>query len=440
MNMKESLYNYYIQDHTGMVLYNASADEIVILQPQLAKIYIEYKEHPEIFKEKHLTLFTHLCERGFFVDETLNEVDNLIAKWEKQDNDGVYRIIVNPTLNCNMKCWYCYEKKRTTDFISVKLLEKVKLHIEKIVQSRKYNTIALSFFGGEPLLYSSEAVFPLMDYLEEICSRNKIKSIYHFTTNAYLLNSSILDKMKGLDVSFQITIDGNEKIHNRIRKTIDNQPTYRVIIQNIHAAVKYGFNVGVRFNYTSMSLPTFIDVLSDFKKLPVEYKRKLTFNFQRIWQDKAKCESKYEEIIKQVTDLETSFEKEGLNIIAANTFYTARCYADNLNSVVINYDGNIFNCTARDFLDDKSEGILNDNGIIEINDRYRERMKLRWGNNNCKSCFIYPICHGGCTQHKIENSISLGCIKGYDKTKKEEIIKGRILFLLEKFKQRNIRL
>lgn len=108
--MKESLYNYYIQDHTGMVLYNASADEIVILQPQLAKIYIEYKEHPEIFKEKHLKLFTHLCERGFFVDETLNEVDNLIAKWEKQDNDGVYRIIVNPTLNCNMKCWYCYEK------------------------------------------------------------------------------------------------------------------------------------------------------------------------------------------------------------------------------------------------------------------------------------------------------------------------------------------
>lgn len=37
--MKESKYNLCLQDHTGMVIYNAKADEVIALNPQLAAIY-----------------------------------------------------------------------------------------------------------------------------------------------------------------------------------------------------------------------------------------------------------------------------------------------------------------------------------------------------------------------------------------------------------------
>ena len=54
--MKTSRYNLYLQDSTGMVIYNAKSDEIVALPPGLANIFEEkkcdYKElqtlHPEL--------------------------------------------------------------------------------------------------------------------------------------------------------------------------------------------------------------------------------------------------------------------------------------------------------------------------------------------------------------------------------------------------------
>lgn len=36
--MKESRYNLYLKDSTGMVIYNAMSDEIVVLNPQLADL------------------------------------------------------------------------------------------------------------------------------------------------------------------------------------------------------------------------------------------------------------------------------------------------------------------------------------------------------------------------------------------------------------------
>lgn len=435
--MKESKYNYFKHDNTGMVLYNALIDEIIILRPELANVYLQHRNDPEEIKKNHLQFFDYLCEKRFFVDETQNETDDVIARWIAEDNNGVYNIIINPTLNCNMKCWYCYEKTRTTDFMTTELIDKIKLHMDNVVTGEKYNTIALSFFGGEPLLHSSEVVFPLIDYLEEICKAHNIKTIYHFTTNAYLLDSSLSDKFKGLDVSFQITFDGNEKRHNQIRKTTENEPTYRKILQNVYYAVKSGFNVGIRFNYTKATLPTFIDVISDFKDLPVEDKQKLNFNFQRIWQDDNDCGMTHNEVTDRVRELETCFEKEGLNVDSANSYSVSRCYADNANSIIINYNGDIYKCTARDFTQKTKEGILNDNGIIEYNDRYTKRMNLRWGNDTCKACVIYPICHGGCSQQKMESAVKNGCVKGYDKTLKEEILKGRLLFLLDELKKQS---
>ncbi len=39
--MKTSRYNLYLQDSTGMVIYNAKSDEIVALTPELADIFEE---------------------------------------------------------------------------------------------------------------------------------------------------------------------------------------------------------------------------------------------------------------------------------------------------------------------------------------------------------------------------------------------------------------
>lgn len=136
-----------------------------------------------------------------------------------------------------------------------------------------------------------------------------MKLSVHFTTNAFLLTEKVLNKLKGFDVSFQITIDGNEYVHNMVKKTKTDEPTYATIISNIYSTIDRGFSVGIRFNYTHQSLPSFIDVLSDFKDLPSAQRELISFNFQRVWQDKG---GKPDEIRDLLASLESSFEKKRL--------------------------------------------------------------------------------------------------------------------------------
>lgn len=61
----------------------------------------------------HPDLFALLVEKHVFVDEALDEVTEYISQREREDNESKeYTITVNPTLACNLKCWYCYENHK----------------------------------------------------------------------------------------------------------------------------------------------------------------------------------------------------------------------------------------------------------------------------------------------------------------------------------------
>lgn len=92
-----------------------------------------------------------------------------------------------------------------------------------------------------------------------------------------------------------------------------------------------------------------------------------------------------------------------------------RCYADSENEVVVNYDGNLFRCTARDFITERAEGKLLPSGELQMNELSKKRTDIKFGNNYCRGCVVYPLCLGGCSQNKIENPNTGGCYYGYNK-------------------------
>ena len=105
--MKTSRYNLYLQDSTGMVIYNAKSDEIVALTPELADIFEEKKCDYQGLQTLHPELCSYLVQKGIFVDEGIDEVTEYIRAIKQADaEDDSYTITVNPTLACNMKCWY----------------------------------------------------------------------------------------------------------------------------------------------------------------------------------------------------------------------------------------------------------------------------------------------------------------------------------------------
>lgn len=432
--MKQSKYNCILQDNTGMVIYNAATDQLVALTPQLANIFNEGKATPEKIKAQHAELYDHLLQKGIFVCDDADETEAYIRKREEYErSSGEYTITINPTLACNMSCWYCYESHKNMPAMSADVKQSVLLLIDKLLADNKLKKLNLSFFGGEPLLYFDKVVVDIINHAKMQCKAFDAKLSIHFTTNAYLLTDSVLKQLEGLDVSFQITIDGGKQVHDSVRKTKGGEPTYARIVEHIHQTLSRGFSVGVRFNYTAKSIPSFIDVVKDFSHLPQEQKHLVNFTFQRVWQDN---EGDASQVEQQVEHIERAFEQAGLFVNNAKSYIVPYCYADGVNTAVVNYNGDLFKCTARDFATKSKEGTLAADGTLRWNERLRKRMSIRHGSDTCLQCRIYPICHGGCSQMKLEAPDGISsCPKGYDDDKIQEIMEGRALYLLTSCKR-----
>lgn len=432
--MKQSKYNCILQDNTGMVIYNAATDQLVALTPQLANIFNESKAAPEKIKAQHAELYDHLLQKGIFVCDDADETEAYIRKREEYErSSGEYTITINPTLACNMSCWYCYESHKNMPAMSADVKQSVLLLIDKLLADNKLKKLNLSFFGGEPLLYFDKVVVDIVNHAKMQCKAFDAKLSIHFTTNAYLLTDSVLKQLEGLDVSFQITIDGGKQVHDSVRKTKGGEPTYARIVEHIHQTLSRGFSVGVRFNYTAKSIPSFIDVVKDFSHLQQEQKQLVNFTFQRVWQDN---EGDASQVEQQVEHIERAFEQAGLFVNNAKSYIVPYCYADDVNTAVVNYNGDLFKCTARDFATKSKEGTLAADGTLRWNERLRKRMSIRHGSDTCLQCRIYPICHGGCSQMKLEAPDGISsCPKGYDNDKIQEIMEGRALYLLTSCKR-----
>lgn len=404
------------------------------LTPQLANIFNEGKATPEKIKAQHAELYDHLLQKGIFVCDDADETEAYIRKREEYErSSGEYTITINPTLACNMSCWYCYESHKNMPAMSADVKQSVLLLIDKLLADNKLKKLNLSFFGGEPLLYFDKVVVDIINHAKMQCKAFDAKLSIHFTTNAYLLTDSVLKQLEGLDVSFQITIDGGKQVHDSVRKTKGGEPTYARIVEHIHQTLSHGFPVGVRFNYTTKSIPSFIDVVKDFSHLQQEQKHLVNFTFQRVWQDN---EGDASQVEQQVEHIERAFEQAGLFVNNAKSYIVPYCYADGVNTAVVNYNGDLFKCTARDFAPKSKEGTLAADGTLRWNERLRKRMSIRHGSDTCLQCRIYPICHGGCSQMKLETPDGISsCPKGYDDDKIQEIMEGRALYLLTSCKR-----
>lgn len=104
------------------------------------------------------------------------------------------------------------------------------------------------------------------------------------------------------------------------------------------------------------------------------------------------------------------------------------CYGDKTNHVLINYQGDLFGCTARDFTNENRIGYLDDQGTPHYDkEKIHIRRVAKLGKAICKNCRIAPICGGGCRQKASEAFDYESCTMGYS----EEDIDNKILDIFE---------
>ena len=422
MSHKLSKYVYFIDCGNCIVMYNLRSRDFLSLNTDLGKLLDSARDNIDMLRKKHPDLFRLMEEKEFIVDADTDEIKQLVDEWEQEDSDTrKFSIIVNPTLGCNLRCWYCYENHEHKPLMNESVYNSILRLIDNKLQSEKFESLNISFFGGEPLLGFDKIVMPILTYACQKC-KNKGKSITtHFTTNGVLLTKDVLDAINNLELSskamFQITLDGNREIHNQSRVGINKAPTYDTVLANIIRAAESQNMVCVRLNYKAENLMSFLDVLDDFADLPDETKRYIRFNLQQIWQD---CNCNTVDISNLVKNVKNNFRKEKFFIDSNDGNCRHCCYADMENSVVVNYDGNVYKCTAREFLPENREGVLYEDGTIEMNNLYEKRMAVKYSNPSCLECKILPICNGGCSQHKLEANSQTWCYYNISEEEKDK--------------------
>lgn len=406
---KLSKYIFFIEYEKIHFLFNTANGAIIALQNELLQILQEHKEDIDRLSKLHPDFFAGLQSIKAIVEYADDEGSIMIEDFKSRDKDPTsYSIIINPTLDCNLRCWYCYETHKKGSIMGESVLTSVKKLIDAKLSDSRLTHFSASFFGGEPLLGWDKVVLPILEYATQKCKAHGIKFSTGFTTNGVLLSEKKFNELAKLGLSgtsFQISFDGNRKLHDNFRVGADKAPTFDKIIKNVKIGAAKGFTMSLRFNYTPDNLESFKEVLSEIDSLPEDVKKNIICNFQGVWQTK-NCEADLQERALNMVNLfnEHKFETDSDIQISRQI-----CYADMENCAVINYDGLIFKCTAREFCKENSEGVLNTDGSIVWNEKYTARMARKYANEVCRECDILPICNGGCSQNKLDNGNTSTC-------------------------------
>lgn len=406
-NDKLSQYNVEVEHDDYMLLFNGLTSKLLPVSYEQYAALETLMEHLPEFQKMYPELYESFKASGFIVDQDFDELAYIkLQNKRKVLINKDYHITINPTLDCNLKCWYCSVSyagaKHNKERMSDETVDALKKHILHLVKDQGAASILLDWFGGEPTMYYDEVIREVCKFIKEEKLDENVNIRQQITTNATFLNEKRIREMRDHKFTFfQITIDGNEQRHNKIKYFSDKSGSYKKVMENINLIAEIIPNIAIslRINYDEQTLKNITDVLADLKE---KTRLQTTVDFQRVWQ--VPCT---DELRQLLADAKETFKNAGFR----STFWAykplafKRCYADNINHYAINYNGKIFKCTARDYGDDLVLGTLNSLGMIDWNDSLLSKYfeKATFENELCEKCNMLPLCMGPCIQKCYDN-------------------------------------
>ncbi len=406
--MKKSRYNIFYPRKNNVLCYNSFTNSYMIISTSAYNMF----QHEELksFEASYPVAFKNFIESGFLIEESFDELD-VIRFRNKQQTFGTkreYALIVYPTQDCNLKCWYCYESHVPHSIISEDVIQSIVNHIQLKITRKEIDSLQITFFGGEPLLYFDSTVYPLLKQIKSLCDTNLITFYPFFITNASLIDESTITRLKEFNPMFQITIDGNKEKHDKVRiGKKNNEPTFDKIINALHLISnhitkkhpKVSHIITLRINYDNQTLNYIDDIINSINSLD---RSKVFIHLERVWQT-----------LNSVNEVQIQLLKEAICKLLDAGFLVGHgifgekaysCPAEVLQYAVINYDGLVYRCNGRTLTPQTAEGKLLPNGEIEWIDRLltQRLAKPTYENERCINCNMLPRCMGPCSQKQLE--------------------------------------
>lgn len=351
----------------------------------------------ELSNEEHNILFENtivseltipMIKAGFLVPNDCNEIIRLkeFLSVNKMfvNNKGFSTYTILPTLDCNARCYYCFEKKCQKVKMTDEIIEKICYLILQNYNKNK-RKVLLDWYGGEPL-YNSEVIDKITQFLQN----NNVEYSSKMISNGYLFNEEMIKKASALWQlkNVQITLDGTKDIYNRVKNYIDacDSPFDRVL-DNIDNLLKSNISVKVRLN---LSKTNFYDLQKLIEILHQKFSiySKFTVYVHALFE--LEEDTKNEFVWKMMDELEDKLENFKMLKFKKlrSNFSPFVCTAQNPQTVIILPDGSLCKCKAS--FEDSTFGNLNSEVIDKeiLNSWYEETIR----GENCLDCSLLPNC------------------------------------------------
>ncbi len=311
-----------------------------------------------------------LIKNGFLIGDEVDEQQAKEYKFIKVVSDPRLNITILPTEKCNFKCVYCYETFEKSA-MSIETQENLISFVKKNIH--KYTGLSVQWFGGEPLI-AMDVVENLSKEFIEICKNVKKTYISSMTTNGYLLDEDMLDKLLSYHIyNYQITIDGIEKNHNFQRPLLNGAPTFDKIVDNLinirlHNRNKF-LHITIRVNLSKSIYENFDEYMEILHHICQDDPRFSIYMHQvSDWGGERVSEIKDEIIVQDMYI--GALEKLKKSPYKFNYYVhygrldseSCVCYANKLNYFIIGSDGTRYKCTGNFVEDCNKVGKLENKG------------------------------------------------------------------------------
>ena len=341
-----------------------------------------------------------MCElvKGFFlVPESQDDIKlcdgvRLFAKKAGEGFKAYHHFTVFPTMDCNARCFYCYEHRAEKHVMSADTAKKT---AEFIIRESKGERVDITWYGGEPLMNTAA-----IDIISMALADAGVSFSSTLATNASLLCDEMISRAreKWRVERAQVTLDGTCVVYNKIKAYADGRENgFEDVLCNIGKMLDAEIKVNIRLNvdiHNILDMYELLDVLS--KRF--EGRRGINIYSALLFDcDGAKRpisdDCGREMLAKQVIEFEDMLAGKGMlhpRKLRQNFAY-CYCKADSPDSIVITAEGKLVKCdffTDERFVGDVEVGI--DAELLSAEKAYFSRYAD--GYKYCVGCAAYPLC------------------------------------------------
>ena len=374
-----------LKEKDKYLLFNSLTRELLLL---------DQSEYDDMIHFRDSEAVKYLISNRFLVPEEHDDekLKNQILTFSRllTHFPGLNHYIIFSTLECNARCFYCFEHGAKRHSMS----EKTAADAAAFILKKSTAPIHIQWFGGEPL-YNRAAI----DVIADALTRGNLEFKSTMITNGYLFDAELIEHAKKdwhLH-TVQITLDGTEPVYNRIKAYIyrDGTSPFQRVLENIGLLVQAGINVLIRLNMDYHNREDLFALVDLLKERFAQFSDRLSVYVWLLYDNRGahktiRSDAERHELTADLMRLEDYIRECGFGqkALPSKSVRLYACPADNPNSAVILPDGRLGKYDH--YSDSELYGDI-------YSDDFDENTIRRWAEHRapvelCATCPIAPEC------------------------------------------------